>query len=271
MKQPNVSNHLARMRRRGTVQATKKGRYVYYSICAPLLLEALARRALFTPRADEPSDLNDLATQYAEAATRADDQACSNLIDCALSSNYTLLDIYEDLIGAAMRMIGTWWETGKIDVAQEHIATAVSYRQLERIAAIAPAPSSDAPVALLGAVAGTLHVLGLRMISDYLASIGWKSVYLGANVPTDSFAFAARTFKPSLVLISCGSPDSDRALPELVKTLRKVVPDAKLTMGGTRVTSAEQLLGAGADDVYPTLRSFADSISSTTEIRDQLT
>src|SRR5262249_41955731 len=54
LKQPNVSNHLAKMREHGIVRAERSGRHVYYSIAMPVA-DLLLRLHEFTARALQQS------------------------------------------------------------------------------------------------------------------------------------------------------------------------------------------------------------------------
>src|SRR5665213_3160620 len=66
LKQPNVSNHLARMRGKGVISATKSGREVFYSF-ANAEIEAIVVAAITTRANDElPFDAAAEAKAYAK-------------------------------------------------------------------------------------------------------------------------------------------------------------------------------------------------------------
>jgi methanogenic corrinoid protein MtbC1 len=90
----------------------------------------------------------------------------------------------------AMRQIGAWWETGRCDVAQEHLTTEVARGWLARTIALAAAPSHDRPV-LLACGPRDLHTLGLEALACLLVHRGRGCRVLGARTPERTLVTAA--------------------------------------------------------------------------------
>jgi methanogenic corrinoid protein MtbC1 len=261
LKQPNVSNHLARMRARGIVRATKSGRQVYYSLATPEI-EAIVN-SVFTQPELRAADvhLGELAKEYARAAVQGDEQTCSEIMDAAFRAQVSLIEIYEDLLAPAMTMVGNWWKVEAIDEAQEHMASAVTERMLARTSQIMGPMRRHGRVALLGCAPNSWHVIGLRMIGDYLRLHGWRTLFLGANVPVKSFITTVRNHRPTLVLLSCAAeesaPDTEALLKELVRVRDRRQPYT-IGVGGAMVNQdPARFLSAGADFAAKDLRSFA--------------
>src|ERR1044072_9281712 len=93
LKQPNVSNHLAKMRHRGTVRATKVGRQVYYTLSSPQV-HAVVVTAFVEPTKSETEDLTAAANVYAQLAADGHEAQCSRLVDQAVSDGHSLLSIF---------------------------------------------------------------------------------------------------------------------------------------------------------------------------------
>lgn len=53
-------------------------------------------------------------------------------------------------------------------------------------------PSPDAPVVVVGTPVNQFHELGALLAATTASSDGWRVVYLGANLPADELARAAR-------------------------------------------------------------------------------
>ena len=100
----------------------------------------------------------------------------------------------------AMRQIGAWWETGRCDVAQEHLTTEVARGWLARIIALAPAPSHDRPV-LLACGPRDLHTLGLEALAGLLAYRGRGCRVLGARTPERTLVTAAIATDAAAVVV----------------------------------------------------------------------
>ncbi|MGV3616831.1 MAG: metalloregulator ArsR/SmtB family transcription factor [Fimbriimonas sp.] len=265
LKQPNVSNHLARMRSKTIVRAHKVGRQVYYSLASPEI-EAVVN-SCFAQSGNPISsfDPEAIAKQYAKAAVQGDEQACSDALDVAFRAHTPLLDIYQDILAPAMALVGTWYKVEAIDEGQEHLASSITERMMARAVQITGPTKRHNRVALLGCAPNTWHVIGLRMISDYLRLCGWKTLFLGANVPYRSFLSAVEQHRPDMVLLSVSATEGvDDALTVLreLQTLRQGGRYRfVLGVGGNIVGgNPEPFEKAGADFAATDLRSFATEL-----------
>jgi len=260
LKQPNVSNHLARMRDKGTVRAKKKGRQVFYSL-ASAEVEAIIH-SIFSARKRSTDEicLQELTRPYARAAVRGDEDTCNAILDRAFQARCTLLDIYEDLLAPAMTMVGVWQKVEAIDEGEEHMASAITERMMARAVQVTGPSRRNGKTALLGCAPNAYHVIGLRMIADYLRVCGWRVLFMGANVPEGSFLAALRQHPTDLVLLSCGADvsvaDTVAVIEELAQN-RPALRNFKIGVGGHSVTQHEaEFLKAGADFTATDLRSF---------------
>ena len=263
LKQPNVSNHLARMRAKGVVADAKIGRQVYYSLATPEI-EAIVN-AVLTPHPPGWADLDfvTLAHSYAVAAVKGDESACSEILDEAFRAKACLLDIYQDLLGAAMGLVGNWYKSGEIGEAQEHMASAITERMTARTSQIAGPARRLGKTAILGAAPNCWHCIGLRMISDLLRLRGWKTMYLGANVPAESFLTTVEMADPDLVLLSCAADEGSGETLDLIRRLAMVRNDGARFMigaGGLAVQHDENAFqSAGVDFIAKDIKSFAET------------
>lgn len=260
LKQPNVSNHLARLREAGLVNSTKVGRMVKCSLAAPQVDTAL-NAVDATPVRAEACAMPVQA--YADAAIAGDEPTCFELLDGLLANGVDLLTLSCDLFGPAMGVVGERYMSGEIDEGQEHLASAVTERAMARSLHYRPPMASNGFRAILGCSAGNLHSLGLRMVSDTLRSLGWDCRFLGANVPEEAFLDAVWKHRPDLVLVSCGCTESEGACLSLVRQLaaQKPIGGYRVGAGGFCVSRApERFLEAGADFATGSLRHFAEEV-----------
>jgi methanogenic corrinoid protein MtbC1 len=264
LKQPNVSNHLSRMRARGIVRAVKQGRNVYYGLASPEV-EAIVNSVFNANTAPVAGlDWEELSLRYAKAAVQGDESACGEILDEAFRARTALIDIYQGLLSPAMALVGTWYKVEAIDEAQEHMASEITERMMARTSQITGPMRRIGKSAVLGCAAGSYHIIGLRMISDYLRLQGWRTLFLGANVPQKSFLTTVLTNEPHLVLLSCGAEESIQETLALVRELSRLRNrrlSFSIGVGGTAVHQYEdQFKEAGADFVARDLRSFAEEI-----------
>ncbi len=262
LKQPNVSNHLAKMRQRGIVRANKVGREVYYALASAEVEATLLGLVGDLPAVEQPPiNLADAPKQYAKAAIGGEEQTCAKMIDNLVRQNIPLPTIYQGVLGEAMRLVGKWYEVEAIDVGQEHLASAITERMMARLIQYSPAPRKHAPTAVLACVEGNWHTIGLRMISDMLRLRGWRSVYLGASVPKASIFNAVENHTPRLVLINVTCDHVRETGLEVIRELVDLRPVSRFLLGaGGRAvnTNPGPFLEAGVDFTADTLMTFLD-------------
>jgi methanogenic corrinoid protein MtbC1 len=91
--------------------------------------------------------------------------------------------------------------------------------------------------ALLAAVQGEQHALGLRMAADLLEDNGYEVAYLGADVPTAALLQAVHTLSPDLLGLSATMPESRRRLEDAVEAVSAEHPQLPLLVGGQGIRS----------------------------------
>jgi methanogenic corrinoid protein MtbC1/DNA-binding transcriptional ArsR family regulator len=237
LKQPNLSNHLAKMRHQNVVRAERAGRFMYYSLEAPfaevlLRLHAVATLGVSrkhegngTASGEQPANLNradagDLAEQLLSCLLQGDEASCSNLLNYMLSLKFSMTKIYMEVFQPALQSIGDLYELGQVDEAHEHVASAIIERLMARVSEIYHPNIQVERRAIMGCVAGNLHSLGIRMLADSLDAIGWRVTFVGANVPTASFVELVATEAPNLVVISIALAEQVTELQALLADLR---------------------------------------------------
>lgn len=150
----------------------------------------------------------------------------------------SLAGLYQRVITPAMHEVGRLWEEGALTIADERLATAVTNRVLS---AIRPPQLFEQPLrsddsgktsALLAAVKGEQHALGLRMVADLLEDLGYRVAYLGADVPTEALLQAVRTLSPDLLGLSATTTESTGRLEEAVEAVHSERPQLPLVIGG---------------------------------------
>lgn len=174
-----------------------------------------------------------LARLYLEALRAADASRAYRVASGALQQGMTTPELYQRVIAPAMHQIGELWERGAITVADEHMATALTNRIL---AALRPPPdeaSAPRPArALLAAVEGEQHALGLRMAADLLEDAGYDTIYLGADVPTGALLQAVESLSPDLVAVTATMETLAPRLQAVAVELRRAHPKLGVLVGG---------------------------------------
>lgn len=145
----------------------------------------------------------------------------------------SLAELYQEVVTPAMHELGRLWERGAITVADEHLATGLTQRAL---AALRPDPRERGdrgrPRAMLSAVEGEQHALGLRMAADLIEDAGYDVIYLGADTPTAALLQAVDSFSPSLLGLAATMPELGPVLERTVLEAHRANPHLRLLVGG---------------------------------------
>lgn len=264
LKQPNVSNHLIRMKERGLVNCRKMGRQVYYFLASS---EIVARMnyvlSQHATQSAEPDNLAEIAVGYAKLACMGDESGCCMVIDDLVRRGTCPTMIQHCVLGAAMHSVGDLYESGEIGIAEEHMASSITDRMLSRLMEHTTLPPPTHGRALLACVAGNFHSLGLRMISDQLRLAGWEPLFLGQNVPAATIATTAQKFLPRVVLLSAATADSMRPLAETIQELREIDPSRtiKIGIGGRAICGCPEVWQKlDADFTASNVEEFCDRV-----------
>ncbi|HET9592484.1 MAG TPA: cobalamin-dependent protein [Solirubrobacterales bacterium] len=178
-----------------------------------------------------------MSRSYLDALRAADVAGAYKVATRALEGGMSPAALYQRVIATAMHELGRLWKAGAITIADEHLATALTHRVLAALRSpqlleLTLDARMGRPCALLAAVEGEQHALGLRMAADLLEDAGYRTAYLGADVPTRALLQAVRTFSPDLVGLSATMPESTRRLEEAVEQMRGEHPRLPLLVGG---------------------------------------
>lgn len=258
LKQPNVSNHLARLKAKKIVRFHKDGRHVYYSLANPEIEAAV--KTVFNLSVREPGEvhIHNLAVPYAEAAILGNEVLCTQYIQEAFRAESPLIDIYSDVFEPAMSLVGQWYVEGRTTVSEEHLASAITERLMAKTANMFPRRPSLDKYAVLGCAAQSWHSLGLRMVADLMTMRGWTCFFLGANVPTKSFIETVKNISPTMVLVSCAAEESELQTRELLSSLNALRSENMkffIALGGAWVSYApDKFSNLGVDIFAKNLR-----------------
>ncbi|HST69944.1 MAG TPA: B12-binding domain-containing protein [Solirubrobacterales bacterium] len=183
------------------------------------------------------------ARLYLDSLRAADTSGAFRVASGALEQGMTVPQLYQRVISPAMHEVGELWERGALTVADEHLATALTHRVL---AALRPQPgagptgaSMEKGCVMLAAVQGEQHALGLRMAADVLEDAGFRTIYLGADVPTDALLQAISSLSPDSLVLGVTMPELTPQLHEVADAVRKAHPQLGLLVGGQAASPPE--------------------------------
>lgn len=147
-----------------------------------------------------------------------------------------------------LREVGTLWERGEIDVAQEHFASAWCREKLViMLHAVRTAPRS-APEIVCATPPGEQHELGLLILAVRMSVRGFRVIYLGVNVPTGDLVTHVQARKPFAVCLSLVQSRRAGELAAYARDLRHRIPDTvRIAFGGRGAAHMPEVEGVSAD------------------------
>lgn len=158
------------------------------------------------------------------AAEDYDFANCDRLFAVAVAELEPLV-LVRDVTSPALREAGNRWHRGEWSVVQEHMLSGVVRRQLSS-ALDRHLSHSDGPTVLFTTLSGERHELGGLMGAFLAASRGFRSIYLGPDLPAgDICKFCSHRHVDALALSLVTQPDVNDARGQLDE-LRRGVPAA---------------------------------------------
>jgi methanogenic corrinoid protein MtbC1 len=157
-----------------------------------------------------------LARGYLQAILKGNRLIAQQFVMDAARNGMPLRQIYLEVFQPALYEVGRLWETGRVSVAQEHLATAITQTILSTIYAEALIPAPTGQRAIVACLSGNYHEIGARMVADLLQLSGFDALFLGANTPEQSFLEMVDDLKPQVI----GLPSS---LPRHVEQVRATI------------------------------------------------
>jgi methanogenic corrinoid protein MtbC1 len=181
---------------------------------------------------DEP--LAALAQEYLAFLLQGERQRASQLILEAVEGGVSLQDIYLQVLQPCQHEIGRLWQMNRISVAQEHYCTAATQLVMSQLYPYLFRTERVGRTLVATCIAGDLHEVGVRMVSDLFELSGWDTYYLGANTPLSSIVQTVCEKRADVLAVSATIAPHLKAVEELIIQVRST-PDCsavKVLVGG---------------------------------------
>lgn len=133
-----------------------------------------------------------------------------------------ILHIFTDIITPAMYKIGELWENGKISVADEHASTEMISRIVDWLAVQEIKGENKDQCAISMSIYCEQHTLGIKMVASYLDIIGYRSIYMGNNLPANELIAIIKKEKPKILALSLTLKSHQDSLVNIIKLIREI-------------------------------------------------
>jgi len=165
--------------------------------------------------------LNQIAIKYLDLLLKRDRQAALALIKEAVDTGTPIGDIYLGVFQPVQREVGRRWQTGSLNVAEEHYVTAATQMVMSQLYPRIFATPRRGYRLLATTVGGEYHEMGIRMVADLFELNGWDTYFLGASTPDRSMIDAVSEWKPDIVAVSATMTFNVSQAAGLIATLRQ--------------------------------------------------
>ena len=203
----------------------------------------------------EPDNsLSRLKQRYLDAVLIGEGTSAGLVVEEGLKQGFGMFDIYLSILVPTQIDLGQAWHDGKVNVAQEHLATQITLDQMDRLRSqIFPRSKLGFRVAVT-TVEGDSHFIGARMVADFFLADGWDVDFLGASAPGPDLVELVRRRSVDLVAISITNADSFPRLEWTVGSLATLANPPKILLGGAVLGDTPDLaIKMGADAVAQNL------------------
>ena len=152
-------------------------------------------------------------------------------------SNFNFVNFLEVILKPIMYKIGEDWDTGKISISTEHIASNTAQILVNKIMQHVSRKQQKKKI-LICVPIGEEHRLGCDVLETYLSSKGFKTYNMGTSIPTESILNFIDDEKPDIVFLSITIKDNIQAGQRLVKKIKEQ-SNIPILVGGLAVQEDE--------------------------------
>ncbi len=198
---------------------------------APVELDGLT-----TEPSTEDRSSSDPVAAFVEGATRIDSRAIERALDDMFASG-SFERVVEERLYPALAALGDAWADGRVDVAGEHAAAAAVLRRLGMaFEAAGNASRADLPI-LVGLPPDARHEVAALAFATAVRRAGLPVIYLGADVPPNSWVEAVRVTGAQAVVLGVAIDQDVAAADRVVTALRQAAPELTIAVGGRQSAS----------------------------------
>lgn len=188
---------------------------------------ASARDAMASPMETTATHLSPaaphhaLATDFLDACLQLRRSDALAMIEAAGERGVPVRDIYLDVIAPVLRELGRLWHQNRVTVSQEHYCTAVAQMVMAQLFPTIFDEARRGGRMVSTCVAGELHEIGARMVTDLFALHGWDTVFLGADAPNASVIDTLVQLDAQVLAVSATLGASLGEVAELIRDVRE--------------------------------------------------
>ena len=169
---------------------------------------------------------------FLAALLAGDRLQCRSIFETWLAADLDLRVLYEERVQPALYAVGELWEQGRVSVATEHLATAITEGLLSLVGpSLFERPRIGKSV-VVACTANEYHQIGGKMVADLFESRGWRGYSLGANTPVRDLLDLIDAKQPDAAVLSAAVQFNLESLLQAAVAVRDGFPDLPILVGG---------------------------------------
>ncbi|SHJ36933.1 Methanogenic corrinoid protein MtbC1 [Clostridium amylolyticum] len=231
----------------------------YFSVSLDYLLKRTEVREIvltkknyeFINKLDDLEYKNIISKKYLDELIKGDKKAARDLIIDAFKGGLDIQGIYFDILEPALKEVGFLWEKHIVDIWNEHYITDTTIEIMNEIKNLNRKPHNVNYSIILASPGGEMHNVGLKMISDILEIEGFRVIYLGSNIPTQSIINVIEVEIPDLIAFSVTMHYHLDSAKMAIAAVKNNFKNIKILVGGGAFKNEEEAWKyVGADYYY---------------------
>jgi methanogenic corrinoid protein MtbC1 len=157
---------------------------------------------------------------------------CRKILEELLAAQVDIRDLYLSLFQRSLYQVGELWESNRISVATEHLATSITETLLTLVYPALFSAGHIGKKAIISCGVNEFHQVGGRIVADIFELNGWDSYFLGANTPARDLLQYIDEKQPDLLGMSLSIYFNLPALMETIVEVRTNFPQLDIIVGG---------------------------------------
>ena len=140
--------------------------------------------------------------------------------------------LYEQCVRRSLYEVGELWERGRVSVAIEHLATAITESLLTLAYPRLFARPRVKRSAVVTCEANEYHQIGGKMVADLFELHGWRGYFLGANAPLNEVLKLVDQKRPDAVALSVTVTFGLHNALRAARAIHETFPTVPILVGG---------------------------------------
>lgn len=197
--------------------------------------------------------LKDYALErYMEALLAGDRTGSRRIIEQCLQTGTTANAVYCEVLWPMMLEIDKLYREGKINSAQEHMASRINRTIVDQLQNKLPRKESKQNKIVISCASSEYGELGAQMAADLFESDGWEVRFLGGGVSNDELIGFIHNYDPDVFMIYGATPQLAPSVRQLIDTIRDInaCPDMAIMLSGGVFDRADGLWEEIGADLY---------------------